>query len=494
MTNKSPIMNKDIQIKQFPRVNGTITPMLCYDDCIATFGYYTKVPYEKAYMNVLNSYFHWDSSEGIGQSYRSNSSLADNLKKYCGISITTHVCKNKDMLKIVKDYIDRNNIVCAKLVGFYCPWDWRYQIEEQGIHYFFLNNYNEKDGCFNCIDPYYQSLNEKLSYSDLQNGLISFEVFEFPIHVEKYSDIRELLKSVNSFVEGRALKSLKEFADKLYQFNIEKEVIDYQNINSFSSEDVDNIALNCAVKDIIHNRVRFIVFLKSFAASYFELKNEIIEVSDSYLLLSQKWESVRLMLIKAILVNNTEKIKNYLSPKVKAIVEEEEKVARKLIAILRGKYRCQGVENEEVLEASSEAVMLDITKYYNNEGIAVGCNNITANFDGNGEFLLYNDFPKSQLIQYKNWKFWLPIKKNGINDNIQCRSNVIYVIPDIYESICVLGCSEWGDYIEEIKILFENNIEESLSFKLFDWIPNQLNVKEQDIVIKAKKTIKDEQK
>lgn len=484
---------EDMQLVQFPRFNEKITPMLCFDDCISTFGTYINAVYEKAYINALEIDFDWCEQAGIGKSYHYGTRLEENVKKYCGIDIKSIKCDKMDAVAQIMGHIDENTLVCAEVLGLNCPWDWRYQIEEQGAHYFFITGYDEDERCFNCVDPFYQIMNENLSFDNLQNGIQSYDIFQVCKMGEKNKDIDELLNSINTLFNGGYLNAYYIFADKFRSFDIAKEVEDYSAESEFMVENIENnIPLNYVFKDIIHNRLRFSVYLRRIAERNKQFSNELTEFSDKYITLSQKWESARLMLIKFLIVNRIDKITGNLADKLELILHEEEETLQSLLSMVNGQYKVSNISESTDLHKDVDSITLDISAYFNNEGIAVGKENTTADFNDKGEFILYEYFPKDQIMRCGNFSFLIQEKRNGEKDNIQCNSETISVDADYYSGLEIMGCSEWGDYTEELTVVFEDGSFEKISFTLYDWIPNYLHDGDMNVLIETKKSIRDD--
>lgn len=485
---------KDMKVVQFPRLNNKITPLVCYDDCIASFSTFLGLEYEKAYSDALNTGFVWKGNS-IGRSYINNTKIEENLKKYCGIEIINYKCCFDEAIDIIMSSFQTIKPICIELLGYYCPWDWRYQVLESGNHYFFLVDYDPIKNKFRCIDPYYQIEDEFISYDDVKNGYLSFQIFQYKEPSYKYDDLNEIRKSISTFLYCGHLDSLSELANRIRNnFDIAIEVIDYKNINNFNLDELkNNVILNDVFMNIILNRIRFSCLLKKLVIIYPQFAKEFLKLSDNYIIISQKWESVRLMLIKRLLTNQVKEVCDALSKKIELIASEEKELALKLISILDGKHTLTKEGNESILQKETGIIkFVNLEEYYNNEG--VGVSSLTkADFNGVGEYFDSRFFPSGKIVNYNDWKFLIPVKVNGKNDNLSCRRNVIKVEPKVYGAICILGCSEWGSYTDEITIIFDDEAEESFTILLQDYIPNYLTSSEQKVAFQTQKSINNQE-
>ena len=235
--------------------------------------------------------------------------------------------------------IDNNILVCVEVLGFNCPWDWRYQIVPQGAHYFFINGYDESKCCFNCLDPFYDVINGSISFDDLKNGMQSYDIFQIIEFEEKNQDIKELLNAISSFFDSDQFDKYYIFSQKFKTFDLNKEIENYNSEMELNVDEVENdIPLNYVFKDIIHNRLRFGEYLRRIAERNEKYSASLIEFANKYISFSQKWESTRLMLIKFLIVNRLDRITGNLAEKLELIITEEKDTLNDLLSMLKGQY------------------------------------------------------------------------------------------------------------------------------------------------------------
>ena len=420
----------DIELIQFPRSNEKITPMLCFDDCIATFCNYINVVYEKAYINALELDFNWCELKGIGKSYNYGTKLEDNLKQYCGIEIKSRKCDDKDKVTQIVECIDNNILVCVEVLGFNCPWDWRYQIVPQGAHYFFINGYDESKCCFNCLDPFYDVINGSISFDDLKNGMQSYDIFQIIEFEEKNQDIKELLNAISSFFDSDQFDKYYIFSQKFKTFDLNKEIENYNSEMELNVDEVENdIPLNYVFKDIIHNRLRFGEYLRRIAERNEKYSASLIEFANKYISFSQKWESTRLMLIKFLIVNRLDRITGNLAEKLELIITEEKDTLNDLLSMLKGQYEENNKLEIQIEYMLKNKVYMTYTQYsYITEngsfikdieipkslnykqalkGNKIGCLTVVIDKEKIGKIQMPN-------LKHEDYATWLNILKKGI--------------------------------------------------------------------------------
>jgi len=492
MGNMIKIFN-DMELIQFPRENEKITSMLCFDDCIATYGHFAGVVFEKAYIDSLALDFNMSEGSSIGKSYNYGTKIEDNIRKYCGIEISTYKANGEDCVGRIKECIDKNILVCVEVLGFNCPWDWRYQIIPNGAHYFFINGYDEQERCFNCLDPYYGVRDGSLGFDDLRKGIQSFDLFRNLGISDTHRDIEELIDVISSYEADDLKGKYYRFADSFRSFDVRKEIENYNEETELSTDNIENdIPLNYVFKDIIHNRLRFGTYLRRLADRNPGSGDNLSMFADRFCSLSQKWESARLLMIKYLIVNKTDRISGSLADKLVHIIDEEQDTVSGLLSSLKGRNITNTDWGSKDMSKDSEYVFVDIDPYFNNEGISERKDGVSADLNDKGEYIFSDCFPVNQIYRSDRYAFKIPDKKNGRNDNIQCESQKIKVDADHYDGIQILGCSEWGDYEEELTVVFDDNSVEKTSLMLNDWIPNYLQNGKRDIVIESKKYVSED--
>ncbi len=102
-------------------------------------------------------------------------------------------------------------------------------------------------------------------------------------------------------------------------------------------------------------------------------------------------------------------------------------------------------------------VMLDLTAYFNNDGISCDADRTDGDFTGLGNTYPEEDLPASNsVLVCDGVVFRFPDKKDGLNNNICLEGQCIPVPEDRYDGLCLLGASSGF------------SVEDSVRFRLAD--------------------------
>jgi hypothetical protein len=115
-------------------------------------------------------------------------------------------------------------------------------------------------------------------------------------------------------------------------------------------------------------------------------------------------------------------------------------------------------------------VVVDLFSLLNNEGfggsLAESCE---ADLTGKGEYFLTRGLPMEHEWVIDGMRFRFPDIKDGANDNVSCRGQVVTVPSGYYTSIMLLECSEWGNYCEVLEVEYEGGEKEEIRITMSDW-------------------------
>ncbi|WP_455717873.1 hypothetical protein [Anaerosporobacter sp.] len=481
-----------LKVKKLPRLLGSVTPSFCLDDCLATYAATVDVEYEFAYMDALRTVYSSNKSKavGIGKSIDFNILVEENLANYVGIKREKLSMDANEGLKQIQQEFDRNVAFQFTILGFECPWDWRYQVIEAGAHSLYVSRWDEERQELECVDPYYDRQQVFLPYENYVKGFQYLTKITYE-PCEKYNPEQVLKEKLQHLLEGGQIATLKEMAEDInVDFNLELEIDQYDENEFFDMNEIQNrIHINSAMKELSHNRVRFAVMLKKLARKDSDKRESLEKLADDALYLAEKWDSVRMMLIKKVFARKTSNIAEYLSKKMKDVVEQEEAYIQKVIRVLEGKKnKLKESEVSTKGEDKGEIHFANLKAFFNNEGIGQ-YGSKTADFNNSGEYFINDKFPSGNKVFCKDTEFSLAQKQEGKADNIACSKQVISIEPGYYTKISFLGCSEWGNYKEDVGITYEDGTRESYRIELSDWMPNLEFGQPQNIAFTSEKAV-----
>lgn len=473
-------------IQKIPRLIGNVTPSFCLDDCLATYAGYVGTNYEFAYLDAMRIAFRKEESrqKGIGRSIDYNIKTEENLNQYVGIRREKLNQNYEEALHTIQNETKEGTVFQIGICGYSCPWDWRYGEINEGVHSMFAVSWDENEQKIHCVDPYYEKQSVDLDYEDFKKGFQTITRITYN-ESEEFNLECVLKEKLNELIKNGHVQSLNEMADSLEkEFSLKLEIRDYDENEFLDMEEIQHrIYLNDAMQEIAHNRVRFAVLLNKMEkhnSAYADLTKDALN-------LAEKWNSVRMMLIKKVFARKTSNLSEYLAKKVKAVAEEEEIFIQKTIQMLSGKtvdFEKNHIEKNMVVGNKVEFIPLE--NYFNNEGI--GCyGSDTADLNNSGEYFISDQFKSANEIKCKEMPFYLLDKQEGKADNIACSKQRIPVKTGKYTTLAILGCSEWGNYKDDFTICYSDGATENVSVKFPDWVPELEFGEPENIAFKAEK-------
>lgn len=115
--------------------------------------------------------------------------------------------------------------------------------------------------------------------------------------------------------------------------------------------------------------------------------------------------------------------------------------------------------------------IIDLSPYFNNDGISYALNRADGGFDTWGSCTYpAEELPESNLkFICQGVEFLFPDKSDGQNNNLALEKQNIKVPAKSYEVINILGASEEGHFEEEITLEYSDGSLEKVSLGLSDW-------------------------
>lgn len=476
-------------IKKIPRLENCEARSFCLDDCIATYAHYIDRNYEVMYMDVLRNSFEINKQNNnpIGSSIIFDDCIIKNLKKYVGLEFLLSNESINGASESIKRYVKNKTPVLVEVKGFNCPWDWRYKMVEQGSHMMFIIGYIDEDKKYVCLDPYYDKQEAVISEEEFNKAYISYRILN-KIGIKSYNVVDLIYERLEDLKSEKWLGSMKMLPKEIEDnFNINVEVMDYCHQNNILLEQIqDNIPLNFALKKIIHNRVRFCELLNYVdkCCRLYMLKDVISE----WKYISQKWSMLRLMFIKKVFSSNEFDISGYISKKIAEIICYEEELLNKTVLVIKGKLMLESDKNFYYKKNTNRAGFkyLDLSLYMNNAGMGNEMIH-NANLNGDGEYFIKNSIYHKYELKNAGMKFELKCPDPSCMDNISCSKQLIEIGGEVCNSIMILGCSEYGNCIDDIVIKYLDDSYQKLSFTLKDWVLDYNEEAEKDTSIELEK-------
>ena len=444
-----------MQIKKVERLLGSKAANFCYDDTIKTYMESIGLKHEYAYFTVLSSQYLEMLKRDIslidsgGDWYN----IDKNLKKYAGVKINTVSDINVECLKIIMDQINSGKIVCVSVLGYNCPWDWRYELVEDGFHEFLVVGYKYEDDSYICCDPYYDIEEVEISKEDLINGLQEIKLFE-QCDVETFDEIEALLQSIAQVKKDYVY--LKDFFDDEVFFDVifdsdDKEFLQY-----------DDMLFSRIISQIMHNRLRFAFLLELFSMK--QHAKEFVE-------LAERWNNIKFLYVKSVFVDDKNYIKDRIQKKIHELIQKEYEYVEYLENWLNSNNN--GIANTEPCDIydeyviGDEQIFVDISDYFNSRAFG-----LRGDVNGMNEYFCeIEELNVSGLVDVEGVKYQI-FHKNE-NDNIMCMGQKIVFDATECHYLSLLYCSDFGNYLEEIVLNYEDGTSQVATIHFWEYFDGE---------------------
>ncbi len=459
-----------LDIKRIYRNEESVTPAFCYDDCVATYAASQSIDFRLWYAGRLNIGF--DASNSclpIGKRVVSGINSESELLELLGISFSRRASVSE-----IPDILEAGKVLLLAIDGFYCPWDWRFNVIAGQGHMLFITGIEPSSGDYICVDPYYKKERAVLSRESVESGLINLTIPEYDGRVPTdgeallcgFGDRRpkateRLTGLVNALRDG--FEPLREFEhlDPDEPFTIE--------------HCQDKLLLNVVCKEMAHDRVRYAAFL----AYLYENtgKQQYADASKAFLALSERYDLFRLQMLRRVFSRRWDGLGEYLADRLSPVVDEEYRLIDGLAGNTASPLAAAAEKSGDIIP---EYLALD--KYLN--CCAVGSIGSDAAMSEEGEYFLLEGFPSGTAEKDGN-RFSLPTCCDGNPDNLRCEGQRIEIGQTCCE-LLLLGCSDYDRCVENVQLVYIDGAEQgTLSFD--DWLPDCDRALPSETVLTAKK-------
>ena len=117
-----------------------------------------------------------------------------------------------------------------------------------------------------------------------------------------------------------------------------------------------------------------------------------------------------------------------------------------------------------------EYLPLDISSYFNNNGVSFDSDVTTGDFNGEGDTYPGEDLPPSDTKVFcEDVPFVFPKIEKGTENNLALTNHVIHFPHGRYDKLYLLGAAENGDYEENFELVYQESIIETVKIGLTSW-------------------------
>lgn len=472
-------MYMDIVPKQIDRIGTSNNGAFCFDDCIATYAGYIGRSYEMMYGNC------WSFSLIPGR-MNDTTSLVEImntdrnesyrlLEKLHGIKLKREKLLESSKAKsYILEELEAGRPTVFITDAFWCPWDPVFQ-KYHNIHAFLIVGFDETNNSFICVDSYFLKCNSVLPMECFINGykgIYSFEALPEPVVINYEEVIRDHAKSLLSGCSGENhFELMRSFGSELMNIDIKRQLEDSGEFWLCPIFQVFNY--------IISTRVLYANALK-YIADKSNIKY-VAEILESFLLVIEKWNVAKGMLIKSFSLNNTHtEVVRKLSDTIIELAKEEEGLALDITKAnidqlnIKASIKDNKVSRQDIINYScNDYVFIDLSGYLNNKGFdTYPPKSPMSDFTSYGHYFIREEDFIRDTWNVGDMLFKVHIDPNETYDNVSCMGQEISVPEGYYGRIRIMGCSEYGSYTDKVGIYTTGGNVYSIPITFYEWCDN----------------------
>ncbi|MNV38092.1 hypothetical protein D3C71_1296300 [compost metagenome] len=322
-------------------------------------------------------------------------------------------------------------------------------------------------------DPFFEKKSVRISYEQLEHGyygcvtitptsdhLATYEEIskELSITLEEWLQTRETSQAITAF--ARETGSIPFEPDAAAEAMVATSPL-FVNLGKVSSAR--------------HNYGKLLGYLRE---CYGDERLEKLE--EELKALSFQWSSVRGFLMKIALVDEASMhayLKENTVKKLTDISIKELEVMERLLTLYRIQpgqanpleakaYSAAALEQQEEAIAVNQHV--DLSRYFNNRGF--GSMERPADFDASGFYFPSSGSPLGTALLLDDMSFYMKVAPGHEEyDNISCYGQEIELEGEKADFLTILGCSEMGNFLDQLTVKYEDGSKDTLDFGFSDW-------------------------
>lgn len=445
--------------------------MWCLETMLASIATWWNRNYEMIFIDTWDFSFEENNFGLLGERIKKKRdwNLIENFEKYHGIKVD---CFSFDGSKDICEKINQElNIGKPFPISFnsrYAPWaPEKEKLKDFANLYIIVGESENKSGYY-LRDLHLQLCSivkdlQIISKENLVKGCTAYLNFtKLEDKTEEFDLEKLFLDIVNHCYNVDMFKSIRSFADcfeSALDFN--KEVLNFV--------DWTTVPLIRNIETISRSRSLF-----SISLGYLGKKNNIsklISLSKEFMYVSSEWNSIKSMLVKYSFTKKfDEKMRRVFADTIRDISKFEELFAQTLTS----HNLIQNKKDLDVKEYGDcnipKFIFLNLEAYFNNSGIgSMISNECTSDLTGLGEYFYSEGLSICEILNIDKMSFKLPEISDGKYDNISCNSQKIAVIEDIYSSIMIMACSEYGDFLSYATLEFNDGKNKKMLLSVSNW-------------------------
>lgn len=227
------------------------------------------------------------------------------------------------------------------------------------------------------------------------------------------------------------------------------------------------------------NKIETLARGRNLFSMYLEYLNSVIseieleELTEKMTYWAGKWNLIKVILIKSFFKSNYEQdVMKKISLILFDISKGEKELYEQLISVsvtnkVFGKYSMN--KNTKLTKYQTDIIKINLIKNYNNAGIKIAGLSKKADMTGLGAYI---EFDEEQLLNAtleSRDAFELCKNAKQLYDNVLCMGQEIKIPVGRYNSLNILGCSDYGNFSDYLMVCYEDGIEKVM-INFSSWI------------------------
>lgn len=378
----------------------------------------------------------------------------------------------ENLINIINLSIDNNEPVIAYIDAFYCAWIHHAYNCSHITHCIMITGIDTNTKCLKVFDssPY---IPEKTIRFDEFIKMSTNKIMTFNFKERKNISLDEML--IYNLPSTESIMKINYFRDDVLNVDLNKEIRQYK-------DELFTAPLIIKLQEIGRGRFQYSIFLKKLFEIYGI--SAFRDCGNRLNVVSKKWFMVRGLFIKTCFKCQSDELLNKIKGILLDILNEEINIL-KILKSKSSNYIPQDCISNEIPNNSHKYVRVSLEKYFNNKGMGK---------DGYGEFSVSGGAFCEDLF----WDFISSLDNNCFEffspqsnfDNIVCESQTIEIPKGYYNTLCFLGASEWGSFIDKLILEYDSVVEE-VDINFSDWGSKTADFDNESVFWNGKAIVKD---
>lgn len=452
----------------------------CLDECMISVANYFGLDFILMYSQAWGFSFveKFYQGKSIGYSLDADrGAIYELLNLYHGTQVTFfNKTESDQVINIIINELNKNKPVGVSMDTYFYSWD--PNKNQHGRHWFLITGVDTEKELFYCTDPFFQKKDTLLEFRNFLDGYLGvyFTFNRNKVKIKEFN-LKEIISKTIDKISGKNEHHKSIFENMLMCADYIENNISLENEKKENARIMD-MPFYVSLQAISRGRKQYALFIEDIASKY--NIQEFYEVAEKLKSASNKWDVIRGIMVKGIVLSNERIIKEKLPPKIRNIAKYEhdildlmlrivnEAASSKNHSITNTVKRSQLNKNDNSL---NKYTYINLEKYFNNIGFgSMHKKETTANLNGTGLFFVAEDIPAEEIWCIEDMSFKFPKYVDEKKDNIACCEQIIEV-PNIEGSnLMILATADFGSFNDIITVRYKDGSHENIPISCTEYL------------------------